>query len=192
LQKDYFTWESWANFADAGEKPLLNKYHYKTLQPLKETMLNNTPMTVRAFKLSHAHPYESTAFLINSNENFILYVGDTGADTIEKTRNLQQLWQYCSPLIKTKKLKAIFIEVSFDNEQPEKLLFGHLTPHLLMYEMSVLNSLCGSEHLKEVPLVITHIKPSDHGEQAIKQELQNENNQRLKLIFPQQGQLLHF
>src|SRR4051794_3067411 len=42
LQNDYFTWKSWINFGDAGEKPLLNKYHYKTLEPLKETMLSNT------------------------------------------------------------------------------------------------------------------------------------------------------
>jgi cAMP phosphodiesterase len=46
LQKDYFIWESWVNFNDAGEKPLLNKYHYETLEPLKETILNNTSMTV--------------------------------------------------------------------------------------------------------------------------------------------------
>jgi len=155
-------------------------------------MLDNTSMTVRAFKLSHSYPYESTAFLINSNKNFILYLGDTGADTIEKTHNLYQLWQYCSPLIKAKKLKAIFIEVSFDNEQPEKLLFGHLTPHLLMNEMSVLSNLCGSKNLKDVTLVITHIKPSERGEQLIKQELQDENKQGLKFIFPRQGQLLHF
>ena len=192
LQKDYFTWESWPNFADAGDKPFLNKYHYKTLEPLKETMLSNTSMTVRAFKLSHSYPYESSAFLINNHENFILYLGDTGADTVEKTHDLYELWQYCSPLIKTKKLKAIFIEISFENEQPEKHLFGHLTPRLLMNEMNVLSNLCGIENLKEVPVVITHIKPSEGGEQLIKQELKNENKKGLQFIFLQQGQLLHF
>jgi cAMP phosphodiesterase len=192
LQKDYFTWKSWANFGDAGEKPLLNKYHYKVLELLKETKLENTTMTVKAFELSHSYPYKSTAFLINNNENFILYLGDTGADTIENTHNLYQLWQYCSPLVKAKKLKAIFIEVSFDNEQLEKLLFGHLTPHLLMNEMTVLSNLCGIENLKEVPLIITHIKPSVDGEKLIKQELQNENKQGLKIVFPKQAELLHF
>jgi len=192
LQKDYFTWQSWPNFADAGEKPLLNKYHYKTLEPLNETTLNNTSMTVKAFKLSHSYPYESTAFLINSKENFILYLGDTGADTIEKTYDLYELWQYCSPIIKAKKLKAIFIEVSYDNSQPEKQLFGHLTPRLLMNEMNVLGDLCGIENLKEVPLIITHTKPSERAEQLVKQELQNENKEGLKIIFPQQGRLLQF
>jgi 3',5'-cyclic-nucleotide phosphodiesterase len=192
LKKDYFTWQSWPNFADAGEKPLLNKYHYKTLEPLKEMTLDNTSMTVRAFKLSHSSPYESTAFLIKNNKDFILYLGDTGADTIEKTHDLYELWQYCSPIIKAKKLKAIFIEVSYDNGQPEKQLFGHLTPHLLMKEMNVLNNLCGSENLKEVPVVITHTKPSEHGEELIGGELQDENKEGLKFIFPRQGQLLHF
>src|SRR6201992_775648 len=29
----YFTWKSWANFADEGETPQLKKYHYNVLQP---------------------------------------------------------------------------------------------------------------------------------------------------------------
>jgi cAMP phosphodiesterase len=35
------------------------------------------------------------------------------------------------------------IEVSFPNEQPDKSLFGHLTPRLLMNEMTTLSKLGG-------------------------------------------------
>ncbi|HNP23271.1 MAG TPA: 3',5'-cyclic-nucleotide phosphodiesterase [Panacibacter sp.] len=192
LQKHYFSWESWANFGDAGEKPMLKKYHYVTLGPQVSTALGNTGMSVKAFTLSHSTPYESTAFLINSSENYLLYLGDTGADTVEHSTNLNVLWQAVSPLIKAGQLKAIFIEVSFDNEQPEKLLFGHLTPRLLMSEMSRLAGLCAVENLQKVPVVITHVKPSERGDALIRQELQNENNLRLKLVFPKQAELLQF
>src|SRR5579871_6633211 len=33
----YFTWKSWANFADEGETPQLKKYHYKVLEPGADT-----------------------------------------------------------------------------------------------------------------------------------------------------------
>ncbi|MEO7047041.1 MAG: 3',5'-cyclic-nucleotide phosphodiesterase, partial [Ferruginibacter sp.] len=60
LTDKYFTWEGWANFADAGEKPTLNKYHYVTLDTAKEIQIANTEMQVTAFSLSHGNPYEST------------------------------------------------------------------------------------------------------------------------------------
>jgi cAMP phosphodiesterase len=61
-----------------------------------------------------------------------------------------------------------------------------------MNELNVLSNLCGTENLKDVPVMITHMKPSESAEQLIKQELRNENAQGLKIIFPHQGQLLHF
>jgi cAMP phosphodiesterase len=192
LKEKYFTWQSWANFADDGDKPFLKKYHYVTLSPGTEQALDNTTMTVIAYPLSHGNPYESTAFLIKNNDAYLLYLGDTGADTIEISDKLLKLWQAIAPLIKAKKLKAIFIETSFPNDQPEKQLFGHLTPRLLMSEMHRLNQLTGDSLLKDIPIVITHIKPSGNNEALIKQELKTSNNLQLKLIFPQQAKLLEF
>src|SRR6266700_1124593 len=118
LKDKYFTWKSWANFADAGDEPRLNKYHYQELVPGKETPVAQTTLQVQAFALSHAAPYQSTAFLIQQAGSYLLYLGDTGPDAIEKSDKLQQLWQQSGPLLKEKKLKAIFIEVSFPDEQP--------------------------------------------------------------------------
>jgi len=192
LRDNYFTWKNWANFGSEGDKPALNKYHYTPLIPGKETALDNTVMTVKAFTLSHGNPYESTAFLIGSNNNYMLYLGDTGADEIERSDKLHQLWEAIAPLIKTKQLKGIMIEVSFPNEQPDKSLFGHLTPRLLMNEMKALSNLTGAAAMKGFPVVITHIKPAGNHIMQIKSQLAGLNTLGIKLIYPQQGVPMQF
>ena len=187
----YFTWKSWANFADEGEMPQLKKYHYKVLTPGEETPVENTEMQVRAFPLSHSN-LTSTAFLVRSNDSYILYLGDTGPDEIEKNHNLELLWQATAPLIKEKKLKAIMIEVSFPDEQPDKTLFGHLTPHWLMAELDELEKLSGKGSLKSFNIVVTHVKPPQSSIERIKKQLSAENKLRLNLIYPEQGKLLEF
>ena len=183
----YFSWKSWANFGDAGEQPLLKKYHYNRLLEGSEIALANTNMFVTAFEISHANPYQSTAFLVRTDSAYVLYLGDTGADEIERSTKLQELWNRVTPLIKTKQLKGIFIETSFPDEQPNEKLFGHLTPSLLMKELKNLSLLCGEDNLQNVPIIITHIKPSGNNEIIIKNELKQENTQDLQLVFPKQG-----
>lgn len=187
LEEKYFTWAAWANFADAGEKPILRKYHYMPLTSGQETSMAGTSMQVKAFPLSHGEPYQSTAFLIRSGDAYLLYLGDTGADTIEHAGKLQQLWQVAGPLIKAGRLHAIFIETSFPNSQPETLLFGHLTPYLLMDELQRLGRVAGSVAMQDLPVVITHRKPSGDQEKIIQQELEENNPLHVKLVFPVQG-----
>jgi cAMP phosphodiesterase len=189
VKTHYFTWESWANFADDGGAPQLKKYHYKALEPGNEVAIDNTSMQVQVFPLSHSN-LTSTAFLVRSNDSYILYLGDTGADEIEKSHNMQNLWETIAPLVKAKKLKAIMIEVSFPNEQPDKTLFGHLTPRLLMNEMSVLAKLAGS--VKGLNVVVTHLKPPVASITKIKAQLKANNPLGLNLIYPQQGKALEF
>lgn len=189
LQNKYFSWKSWANFGDAGEQPQLKKYHYVNLND-SEIVLQNTNMYVKAFELSHSNPYKSTAFLVRSDSAYALYLGDTGADTIEHSTRLATLWQYVAPLINKQKLKGIFIEVSFPDEQPKDKLFGHLTPSLLFEEMQKLAALSSIQNLQKVPVVITHIKPNGNNISIIKNELQQLNEQHLQLIFPRQGEII--
>ncbi|MHA4807093.1 MBL fold metallo-hydrolase [Flavitalea flava] len=192
LKDKYFTWESWANFGDAGEKPFLHKYHYAPLTPGLETAIDHTALMVTAFPLSHGNPYQSTAFLVSSAGVSLLYLGDTGADSIEHSDKLGLLWKAISPLIKGGTLKAIFIEVSFPDSQPDKLLFGHLTPRLLLKEMTGLGGLTGMSLLRGLPVVITHRKPSGDQETIIRNELEKENTLGLRLVYPEQGKALHF
>jgi cAMP phosphodiesterase len=187
----YFTWQSWANFANEGEAPVLKKYTYKILVPGVETGIENTSMKVRAFPLSHSN-LTSTAFLIQSKNDYLLYLGDTGADDIEKSHNLQNLWEAITPLINAKKLKAIMIEVSFPDEQPDKTLFGHLTPRLLMDEMNKLARLTDTGAIKNLNVVITHLKPPYINIEKIKKQLKAENKSGLNIVYPEQGNQLTF
>ena len=119
----YFTWASWANFANEGEAPQLKKYTYKPLKLGEEISLENASMKMKAYPLAHSN-LTSSAFLLQSGDNYILYLGDTGPDAVEKSQNLHKLWAAIAPLIKSKQLKAIMIETSFPDEQPDKTLFG--------------------------------------------------------------------
>lgn len=190
LKNRYFSWQSWANFADDGETPALKKYHYTTLDTINEIQITGTEMFVKTFVLSHSNPYTSSAFLIRHNDSYALYFGDTGADTIEHSNRMLEVWKTIAPLIDRQKLKGIFIENSFPDEQPARQLFGHLTPKLLMLELQRLQSVCTNKNaLKNLPVIITHIKPTADGkaEAKIRQQLISQNAVRVKLIFPHQG-----
>jgi 3',5'-cyclic-nucleotide phosphodiesterase len=88
--------------------------------------------------------------------------------------------------------KLSIIEVSFPDEQPDKTLFGHLTPRLLMTEMNILGQLTGMEALENLNIVITHLKPPHTNIVKIKEQLKSENKDGLNLIYPQQGKLFNF
>ncbi|WP_406824365.1 MBL fold metallo-hydrolase [Pedobacter sp. KACC 23697] len=190
LRDKYFTWDAWANFANEGEKPQLKKYTYFPLTEGNTYHLEGTEMEVKAFELSHGNPYKSTAFLISHDDSNVLYLGDTGADEIEHSDKLRKLWQTIAPLINSGKLKAIFLEVSFPNEQPDKQLFGHLTPRLFFSELSKIEALTNEKAFKKVSFIVTHTKPPLQSAEKVKQQLISGNTKGLKLIFPEQGRRL--
>jgi len=190
LKDKYFTWDAWANFANEGEKPQLKKYTYSPLNEGETYPLDGTEMKVRAFELSHGNPYKSTAFLISHNDSYVLYLGDTGADEIEKSNKLANLWQTIAPIINAGQLKAIFLEVSFPNEQPDKQLFGHLTPKLFYSELSKLESLTDSKAFKKISFIVTHTKPPQKTAEKAKKQLISGKSKDLILIFPEQGKYL--
>ncbi len=187
LQDYYFNGEAWANFGDEGKSFLLKKYHFQTLKAGQEININNTSMHVTPFSLSHVNPYESTAFLVRHNNAYLLYLGDTGPDEIEKSTQLKKLWEAMAPLIITGKLKGIFIEVSFPNEQPDQFLFGHLTPNYLIKELHVLEELAGKDTLKGFKIIVTHLKPPTKNITKINEQLKNQNDLGVQLIYPEQG-----
>jgi len=187
MENHYFNDQTWANFGDAGVGFPLKKYHFQTLNINEETPITNTTMTVKAFPLSHVNPFESTAFLVKNGDAYALYLGDTGPDAVEKSNDLRDLWTAIAPLVKEKQLKGIFIEVSFPNEQPDKFLFGHLTPNYLMKELHVLEELAGKDSLKGFKIIITHLKPPTKNIIKIKEQLKNQNDFGLKIIYPEQG-----
>ena len=188
LKNKYFTNDAWANFANEGESPILNKYYYKYAEIGTPFTIEGTNFTGTIYELSHVNPLKSSAILVENGSNAVLYFGDTGADRIEKTKNLATIWKAIAPKIKSGKLKTMMLEVSFPNSQPEKLLFGHLTPKLMNEELGELAKEVGKSKLKGFTIIVTHIKPKDDYEQKIKDELLKDNPYNINYIFPQQGE----
>jgi len=189
MKNNYFTAKSWANFGSEGDKPILNKYTYNYLTPGKEIEIPNTELKVTPYILSHVNPYQSSAFLLRNNNSYLLYLGDTGADEVEKSNQLEQLWKAIADKVMAHTLKAIFIEVSFDNAMPDKSLYGHLTPRLLIQEMKLLNKLSNGK-LSSVPIYITHIKPCATCEMSIKKDIALSNTEGLTIKYAEQGKAI--
>jgi len=186
MKNNYFTTKSWANFGSEGDKPILNKYTYNYLTPGKEIEIPNTALHVTPYILSHVNPYESSAFLVRNENAYLLYLGDTGADEVEKSNQLALLWKEVADKVMAQSLKAIFIEVSFDNAMPDKGLYGHLTPRLLMQEMKILNKLSNGQ-LRKIPIYVTHIKPCASCEKSIKKDINLSNTDGLIIKYAEQG-----
>jgi cAMP phosphodiesterase len=62
-----------------------------------------------------------------------------------------------------------------------------LTPRWFMHELNVLSDLAGKDKMRDLNVVVTHIKPTGNNEALIRKELTEANNLGLKLIFPEQG-----
>lgn len=200
LQDHVFNWMVWPNFGDAGPGFQLKQYHYVTLVPGEETPISTTSMTVEAYLLSHSTPYESTAFLIQHEGNYVLYFGDTGPDVVEKSDRMETVWKRVAPLVKESKLLGIFLEVSYAEGRPDNLLFGHLTPSWLMAELQNLAELTDPENpdqsLKDLKVVVSHIKPMFKRvpavEFVISKELTMLNDLGVEFVIPFQGMRIDF
>lgn len=194
ILRSYFRNGPWSNFTDRGEPPRLGKYHVADLVPGATTPLADTAMAVTAFPLQHG-PLESTAFLVEHGQDGLLCFGDTGADSVEHSDKLRQIWTAVAERVRAKRLKAIIIEVSFASARPDDKLFGHLTPRLLLAELHTLEGLAGKGSLQGLPIVVSHIKYSLTDTQPQKQilaELQAGNDLGVRFVVPEQGQRLRF
>ncbi|MCF2949167.1 3',5'-cyclic-nucleotide phosphodiesterase [Paraglaciecola aquimarina] len=195
LLDTYFNWQAWANFTNRGKPPQLNQYQLIDLKPKQATPIKNTSLKVTAFSLSH--PLESTAFVIEKGQNMFVYFGDTGPDEVEKQGKLNAIWRYLAKQMPDKTLRGLIIEVSFDNQRPDNLLFGHLTPKWLMAELKQFNILLQPNiTLAGTKVVISHIKYSlasgQNPRHKIRQELAQANNLGIEFILAKQGQVLTF
>lgn len=193
MSDTYFNWQAWANFTNRGIAPRLNKYEVVDLNPKEVTSIKDTALTVTAFSLSH--PLESTAFVIEHNNDMFVYFGDTGPDMVEKQGKLDAVWRYLAKQMQHKTLRGMSIEVSFDNKRPDNLLFGHLTPKWLMQELTKFHALVEDKaQLTDMKIIISHIKYSLKSgadpRTVIAQELQNANALGFNFILAKQGQVI--
>ena len=194
LVETYFNWKAWPNFSDRGKAPQLKKYAMEELKPGTATPLKDTAMSVTAFPLSHGG-IESTAFLLESDGDSLLCFGDTGPDTVEKGTRLSDVWTAVADRVKQKRLKAIVIESSYTSDRPDNLLFGHLTPRWVLAELHELDKRAGGNALKDLPVIVSHIKYALTREQPQKQmlqELEAGNDLGVRFVIPEQGSRWHF
>jgi len=200
IRDHLFNWKIWPNFGDDGEGFLLKKYQYVRLTPGEKYPVEQTAMVVIPYELSHSGGYLSTAFLVESDGAYILYFGDVGPDAVEESEMMMQVWTAVAPLVCEKKLHGIFLEVSFPNDHPDNLLFGHLTPKWMMEELRTLAKLVKPDQpetaLQGLKIVVTHIKPTlnrdDAPEQTIMNELSELNDLGVEFILPESGQRFVF
>ncbi len=190
LVASHFNWTAWPNMTDRGKPPRLGKYTLQDLAPGVRQPLAGTALGVTAYPLAHAG-VESTAFLIDHGDQALLCLGDTGPDAVEKSDRLQTLWAAVADRVRRGQLRAIVAEVSFPNDRPDALLFGHLTPAWLLRSLQGLADLAGADALRGLPLVVSHIKysfaASEPPAAVIRRELEAGNALGLRIVVPQQG-----
>lgn len=150
--------------------------------------------------------YFSTAFLLRTGEDYLLYFGDTGADQVEADDYMKQVWIHVAPIVAAGRLKALFLECSYGDDRASDKLYGHLNPQLFMQELGVLARLVEAQRgarpgglLKGLKVVVTHIKADDliyrkpvPAVATIQRELEARNTLEVHLLFPRQGDWLYF
>jgi 3',5'-cyclic-nucleotide phosphodiesterase len=196
LRDHLFNGRVWPNFLDEGAPPQLNKYHLARLVPGREARVTDTDFSVEAWPLRHGGT-TSSAFLVRRGEDYVLYLGDTGPDAVEKADTLHALWVRVAPLVRERRLRGIFVECSYPDPHAAAELHGHLSPVWLLDELRALATAVDEKApaaaLAGVPVVVMHRKPSLGGERApdtIRVQLEKQTELKLKLVFPKQGQQL--
>ncbi|TGZ79347.1 hypothetical protein EX30DRAFT_355758 [Ascodesmis nigricans] len=83
---------------------------------------------------------DSSAFFLRCDHTHseILLFGDVEPDTHSLDPRNMIVWSLAAEKIVVGRLNTIFIECSYDDSQPDNMLFGHLTPRYLIQELGVL------------------------------------------------------
>jgi 3',5'-cyclic-nucleotide phosphodiesterase len=89
--------------------------------------------------------------------------------------------------VREKKLRGLFLEVSFPEGRPTGLLFGHLTPSWMLKELHHLARLADPAQ----PVKLSLERGSMPQEQ-IAQQLQALNDLGVRFVIPEQGQRIEF
>ena len=199
LRDHIFNWKIWPNFGNEGVAPHMNKYHYVRLKPGHEYPITATAIKVIPFTISHSINYESTAFLIEANGYSVLFIGDTSPDPVGNGENIEFVWNQVTPLIKNHKLRAIFLETVYPDQQSGEVLHDHLTPYWMIHELGELARTVNPQHpdqaLDLIPIVVTSVKPAldkSFSKELVSKQLNALNKLSLKFIIPTQGELLQF
>lgn len=84
--------------------------------------------------------YDSSAYFIRDigTGREVLIFGDVEPDSLSLSPRNHRVWEDAAPKVAAGTLRAIFIECSYDENQSDDTLFGHLCPRFLMEELQAL------------------------------------------------------
>lgn len=190
LRDHLFNGFVWPNYGSEGKNPI-NQYSYRRIKSGEKYEIQNTQMTFEMYPLRHSQDCSSTAFLLESKGDYLLYFGDTTSDGGHDEKKLEPIWKRVAPLIKEKKLKGLLLECSYPKGLKGPAIRSHLDTETLLFEMRALAKIAGN-NLEGIQLVVTHRKGglahSGDFTTQIAEELTRDNDLGLKFIFPSQGQ----
>lgn len=83
---------------------------------------------------------ESSAFFLRDHHtgHEIIVFGDVEPDSVSMGTHNKRVWEAAAPKIATGKLRAIFIECSYNDSTDDSYLYGHMCPRHLVSELSAL------------------------------------------------------
>ena len=124
--------------------------NYQYTIPERVPQSRSPPTSIEAIRYqsrpSQSHPaeqacvYDSSALFIRDDETGkeVLVFGDVEPDSISLSPRTDRVWTDAATKIVAGLLTGILIECSYDDSQPDEMLFGHLAPRHLIAELQVL------------------------------------------------------
>jgi 3',5'-cyclic-nucleotide phosphodiesterase len=195
IRDHIFNGKIWPNYGNEGGEPILSLYQYVRLPLHQKKEIPNTEMSVEAYLLSHPGGYASSAFLLEYKGHYLLYFGDTAADSKEVEKHLERIWRRVAPLLQKRVLHGILLECSYPHEEAHQVIYGHLDTHLMMEEFHRLAEIARVS-LEGLNVLVTHRKQSfkKRGDNftKIQSELMALNDLGLRFHFPEQGDFFIF
>ncbi|KAL8733153.1 MAG: hypothetical protein Q9166_002345 [cf. Caloplaca sp. 2 TL-2023] len=91
---------------------------------------------------SEKKAYDSAAYFLRDEHTGkeVLIFGDVEPDSVSLNPRTARVWQDAAAKLSAGLLTGVLIECSYDDYQPDGMLFGHLTPRHLVIELGVLAS----------------------------------------------------
>jgi cAMP phosphodiesterase len=153
LQEHIFNNVIWPDFTKIpnAKHPFISLHLLEVNEPIHVEQITITALPVD-------HSIAANAYAISSDTGTLIFSGDTGVSEL--------FWKAVN---QQKQLKHLIIETSFlDQEEKLAIISGHLSPSLLMSELSKLDPLVCHPEAK---IWVCHLKPD--GGDAIMQEIDN-------------------
>lgn len=157
IRDHLFNWEIWPNYADEGKLPQLKRYHYVRIPAHTALQVPKTHLSIEAFPLTHPSGISSTAFFIETEGEYFIYIGNASFEKSDK-KQIQALCNRMAPLIAQNKCRGIYFE-GISDADPEGKLLGKKELSVFVDQLKFLESSLKKEDpaaaLKKVKILLS-------------------------------------